>query len=186
MRSAIRFFRFAAGFLGAAVFGWAIASAAQKDVSDVSKDPVFPTEAIADLNGRTLKFPSEFPGEKTIVLVAFVQQQQTDIDAWVEALKLKEKNAPAWIELPTVADMGPGFRKFLDGAMQSGIKKTDDRARVFTLYTDVAGFCRKMGMPSTKTVYALVVDRKGKVLASVAGRPTAQGITRIQTAIGGE
>lgn len=183
MRSVSRFIKFTAGFLGALFFGWAISSAAQKDVSDPAQTPHFPTETIADLNGRSLKFPAELPGEKTIVLVAFVQQQQRDIDAWVDALKLKEKGAPAWIELPTVADMGPGFRKFLDGAMQSGIKKTEDRARVFTLYTDVAGFCRKMSMPSTRTVYALVVDRKGNVLAKVAGRPTTQSVVTLRSVL---
>lgn len=147
------------------------------------EEPKFPVAEIADLNGRVLKFPAQLPGKRTIVLVAFTQDQQNAVDTWVDGMKLKEPDAMPWIELPTVANLGQGFRVFLDGAMKSGITKTEDRARVFTYYTNVGKFVSNLKLAGTKQIYAMVVDRDGTIHRVEPGRYSQEGAARLSKAM---
>ena len=55
-----------------------------------------PNLAVEDLNGRTLDLPSDLPGNPTIVFIAFKQNQQPLINAWVESLDLQAQTGLAW------------------------------------------------------------------------------------------
>jgi hypothetical protein len=44
--------------------------------------PVFPALKGADLNGRSLTLPGDFPGPISLVFVAFQMRQQVDVDSW--------------------------------------------------------------------------------------------------------
>ncbi len=58
---------------------------------------LFPPLQARNLNGRTLALPSEFAGERNVVIMAFRRWHQTLVNAWFPAL------APLLRSLP-----GPG------------------------------------------------------------------------------
>jgi hypothetical protein len=136
----------------------------------VGQSATFPQITTSDLNGRKQSFPSNLPGERSYVLIAFKREQQSDLDVWIDKLGLKDAKAPAWIEMPVVQNYGSIWRSFLDNAMRSGIVTTEARSRVFTVYTDPAMFRATLKLPTEAQVYVLVVSRSGKILARADGR----------------
>ncbi|MDR3747630.1 MAG: hypothetical protein P4M04_05705 [Acidobacteriota bacterium] len=60
--------------------------------------------------------------------------------------------------------MNPLTRWFIDSGMRRGIPDPNARARTITLYIDKKPFEQALQLPTEKTVYALLVDRSGKVL----------------------
>lgn len=130
----------------------------------------FPQISTKNLNDRSATFPSDLPGRRTFVLVAFKREQQADLDVWISKLGLNKTNSPAWIEMPVVTDYGSIWRAFVDNGMRSGIKTKTARSRVFTVYGNRDKFLRKLKMPTADKVYLLVVQQDGKILARVDGR----------------
>ena len=130
-----------------------------------------------------MAFPAELPGERTLTLVTFVEKQQKQVREWVERMNLDEPGAPPWIELPVLSDLGEGFRGYMDWALKTGVQTPQDRSHVFALYTHVREFCNRVGLPSTRRVYALVIDRRGRILAQEEGNPTPSSIRRLWIAL---
>ena len=130
----------------------------------------FPAIETNDLNGRALTLPRDLPAEKTVVLVAFTQEQQQGIDTWVKGLGLKvDGTGLPWVELPVVGKMPRIARGVVNNGMRGGIPEKAKRAHVVTLFTDADAWSKAVGLPSKDRVYALVVDRAGNVLARQDG-----------------
>jgi hypothetical protein len=145
--------------------------------------PVFPTITTQDLNGRTATFPAQMPGERTVVLIAFHRRQQQELDVWIDKLGLKQKDAPAWIEMPVVPNYGSIWRAFVDNGMRSGIVTTEDRARVFTVYGSRDEFRSKLNLPSDDQVYVVVVGKDGGIFARADGQYSDGKASPIRSAI---
>ncbi len=135
---------------------------------------VFPRVDTADLNGRTLSFPNQFPADPTLVLVAFKRRHQDNLDRWIAAMDLKTPDAPVWLEMPVIANYGALWRGFIDNGMRSGITATADRAKVFTIYVSPDRFRSFFGMPTDEDIYLMVVEQDGTVRAVVRGDHTAE------------
>ena len=142
----------------------------------------FPVLTSKDLAGNVVALPAGLPGERTVVLVAFLREQQKDIDGWVAGLNLKAGAIP-WLEVPVINN--PGFigQWFIDNGMRRGIENHDTWKHVVTLYTRKAQFKSAIGVTSESTIYAMVVDRNGNILESIAGPYTAQGAAAIKGAL---
>jgi hypothetical protein len=147
------------------------------------KTYTFPTLTTNDLNGRSATFPTAFPGERTVVLIAFKRDQQKALDVWIDALGLKGENAPAWIEMPVIANYGSIWRAFVDRGMRSGIVTTEARSKVFTVYDSPAGFRSTLGLPTEDQVYILVVKRDGTIIARVDGAYSKTKALAIQSVL---
>lgn len=134
--------------------------------------PRFPTLSARTLNEEPLVLPVDLPGARTLLLIAFKQEQQFDVDTWIDGLALRSASIP-WLELPVVPNYGAIFRWYLDNAMRSGIRELSARGRVVTIYTDTAAFRANLAMPSDDRIYALVVTRSGRIIERAEGRYTA-------------
>jgi hypothetical protein len=77
----------------------------------------FPPVTAADLNGRKLALPADFPAKRTIVILAFTQSQQVEVDGWINGMKLKPE-AANWLEMPVIDQPGPVGRFFIDNGMR--------------------------------------------------------------------
>jgi hypothetical protein len=146
---------------------------------------VFPNIKSADLNGRPLSLPGDFPAPFSLVFVAFEMRQQDDVDSWRPFVEQARRHRPALgvFELPTIAR---GFRLMqfvIDNGMRSGIPDRENRAATVTLYTDVAAFTRALGVESTKEIAVLVVTPTGGILARVSGRYSAEAAAPIERAL---
>ena len=69
--------------------------------------PAFPPLKAENLNGVIMNMPSEFEGEVNLLLIAFLQKQQADVDTWLKPLPAIAKAHPKmrYYELPTIKGM---------------------------------------------------------------------------------
>jgi hypothetical protein len=150
------------------VFALTVLSAAPASgqTAIIAKMPELKTETLAE---RELTLPKDLPGEKSLVLMAFEREQQKNVETWIDGMKLAESPLP-WIETPVINPQNRLVRAFINGGMRRGITDEKSRERTITLYTDRLSLLRAMGLPQvTTTIYAVVVDRSGNVLAKVEG-----------------
>ena len=146
-------------------------------------DPmIFPRIEASDLNGRDVVLPADLPGSPTLVLVAFTQEQQHDIDEWIDALELRSRDDIAWIELPVVSSRYRFAKRYVDDAMRSGIQAFEDRARTITTYGR-REFIRALDLPGYDRVYAVVTNPLGDIGPIVAGRPSPAALAEIRAAL---
>jgi hypothetical protein len=126
----------------------------------------FPTLTAKNLAGTELQLPSGFSGQKNLVLIAFERDQQKDVDTWLKVLPALAQAHPtlAYYELPTIKRMNGMVRFFIDNGMRGGIPDKQQRARTITLYIDKEPFKKALNIPSEDRIYALLLDKSGKVL----------------------
>ena len=69
--------------------------------------PTFPPLKAENLNGVMVDMPSGFEGDVNLVLIAFLQKQQADVDTWLKPLAAIANAHPKlrYYELPTIKGM---------------------------------------------------------------------------------
>ena len=134
----------------------------------------FPRMEVKNLSDEIRTLPADFPGERTLLLIAFQREQQDNLDDWSARLNLRDPGAPAWLELPVIDDPGALLRWFVDVGMKNGISDSFVRSRVFSVYAPRADFIRHLGLPGTDQVHLVVADRSGNVLCRVSGDWSAE------------
>jgi hypothetical protein len=134
-----------------------------------AKQDAFPHIEVKNLADETKAFPEQFPGEKTLLLIAFEREQQDQLEDWSARLSLRAPGAPEWLELPVIDDPGAFMRWFVDVGMKGGIDDPAVRRRVFTIYAPRQDFIRIIGLPNTTQVHLVVADRSGRILCKVSG-----------------
>jgi hypothetical protein len=140
-----------------------------------------------DLNGKPWKAPAGFPGERTLVILGYEQEQQASIDTWTTGMRLtKPENELPWVEMPVIDEPGFVMRWVIDTGMQRGIPEKDARSHVWTAYTDRRKFLNSCGIDSVSDIHVLVVARNGTILTMESGRFTEDAAARILKALRGE
>ncbi len=147
---------------------------------------MFPRVRGANLERRPFTLPEDFEGERNLVLIAFKREQQFDIDTWVAVAKhiAHEHKGFRYYELPTISRSVPFARWWLDGAMRAGIPDQAAREATITLYLDKALFRQALGLASEDMIYALLLDRAGKILWRAVGAATDEKARDLQRALG--
>jgi hypothetical protein len=107
---------------------------------------LMPKLSAEDLNERAVTLPAQLPAEKTLVLMAFTQEQQADLDTWITGLGLVDGKLP-WIETPVIEKSNAFVRAMISGGMRRGIPDKSVRERTITLFTDPVALRREMGLP---------------------------------------
>jgi hypothetical protein len=135
------------------------------------------------LDGTSVLLPDELPAERTVVVVAFRQRQQADVDRWIDlAVSLGvpgsplESSPPRATAVVEVAVLGRRYlpaRRFIDGGMAAGIGDPAVLARTITVYTDPAAYRRRCGITTADEVTVMVVDRDGQASFGAVGPPSA-------------
>ncbi len=143
---------------------------------------------LAPLRGRALDgtpwtLPDDLPAARTLVLLAYRQRHQRDVDAWIAlAVALGVPPTPrgrtrpmttAVIEVPTLGRRWLPARRFIDGGMATGIADPDVLARTITAYTDPAAHRAACGFVEDdgEVMRALVADPTGRVTFHAEGPP---------------
>lgn len=146
----------------------------------------FPNVTGRNLEGRTLRLPADFAGERTVVLVAFRQRQQREVDSWMPELNAR-RAADAGLavyEIPTLSSGWTPLRGWIDGGMARGIKSQEVREVTVTLYIDKGPFKEALSIASESTIHLLLLDREGRVTFRTTGPATAEGIAALRRALG--
>lgn len=146
----------------------------------------FPDVTGRNLEGRTLRLPRDFEGERTVVLVAFRQRQQREVDSWMPELNARRAADPtlAVYEIPTLASGWTPLRGWIDGGMARGIKSQAVREVTVTLYINKGPFKDALAITSEAAIHVLLLDREGRVLFRTTGPATPDGIAALRRALG--
>jgi hypothetical protein len=138
-------------------------------IKTASAEARIPEISAETLIERKVILPRDLPGERTLVLIAFVRSQQKNIDTWVAGLDLMESSIE-WIEAPVIDKPNALSQSFINGGMRMGIPDPNVRDRTITLYTSRNELIAAMHFKSGQnTIYAAVVDRQGKLWAAAEG-----------------
>jgi hypothetical protein len=131
-----------------------------------NRNPVgetFPSVEGESLDGRAVRLPEDFAGQKMLLLVGYVQDSQFDIDRWL--LGLLQGEVPVkFLEVPTIEGLVPGiFAGTIDGGMRKGIPE-EDWGGVVTVYGDAADITRMTGTENPRNARVLLLDETGRVI----------------------
>jgi hypothetical protein len=147
----------------------------------------FPTVTSDNLEKRTFTLPRDFGGEKNVVFIAFLRQQQKDVDTWVPFVKPLVARTPKaeFYEIPTIKKMIAPMRWMINSGMRGGIDDKGAREHTITLYIDKEPFKRALAITDENTIYVMVVDREGRVLWRSTGVFTAAKGVELEAALKG-
>ncbi|MCF4098720.1 hypothetical protein [Maritalea mediterranea] len=144
----------------------------------------FPNISAKDLNGRSVNLPADFNANRSLLFIAFEQEQQAQVNTWLPfAQQLENAGQAKFYELPVL----PSALRLIGGAiengMRSGIPSQATRAKTLTLYTNVTRFRKNLGLGGKNQIYAVVIDRQGRVLAVQSGAYSSAKANQIRAAL---
>ena len=149
---------------------------------------IFPEVDARSLLGEELGLPADLPARRTVVIAAFLREQQEEVDRWINALEeaglphttlgLDETAQAAVIEIPVLPSRNRMARRLIDGGMSRKIGVKEVLARTWTVYTDVEQFRKTLDIP-TPRVEVMVVSRLGEVVDRAHGEPSELTIQRL-------
>lgn len=144
----------------------------------------FPDLDGVSLLGAAVPLPAGLPADPTLVLCAFRQRQQAQVDRWI-ARAVDELGVPPSdvVEVPCLNRRWRPARRFIDGGMASAIGDPVILGRTITVYGDVGAILRALGADGPDEVQARVVARDGTVLAAAAGEPSGPGWAAVAAAL---
>jgi hypothetical protein len=130
-----------------------------------------PAVSGSNLQRQKLNLPEDLEGALNLVLVAFQQWQQQQVDTWLPLAREMEAANPAlrYYELPTIQRLNVLARTFINEGMRAGIPDPVARERTITLYVDKRAFREALSLPSEENIYVLLLDRQGRVLWRAEG-----------------
>jgi ATP10 protein len=136
-----------------------------REVKVGTQEARFPAVSGSNLERRKYQLPADFEGELNIVALAFLREHQDLVDTWTPTAKrlTGANRALHFYELPTLTKTNGLFSGFIDGGMRAGIPDKSAREATITLYIDRADFLKALKLPTDRTIYVLLVDRRGKV-----------------------
>lgn len=144
----------------------------------------FPNIDTKDLNGRSLNLPADFNANRALLLIAFEQEQQTQINTWLPlAEELESQGRAKFYELPVLPSALRLVGGMIENGMRSGIPSQATRAKTLTLYTNVTRFRKNLGLGGKNQIYAVVIDRQGRVLAVQSGTYSSTKADQIRAAL---
>jgi hypothetical protein len=147
----------------------------------------FPAVTGSNLQRKKLRLPQDFQGELTLVLIAFQQWQQTQVDTWLPFARQLEETDPRvrYYELPTIQRLNALSRTFVNEGMRAGIPDPIARERTITLYLDKSAFRQALQLSHEDDIYVLLLDGQGKVLWRAEGAFTPEKGESLAAAVRG-
>lgn len=143
---------------------------------------IFPELTGENLEGQAFSFPNDFAGDLNLVLIAFSQGQQAQVDTWLryaESLELSN-GALSIYEIPVLGSSYRLLRPVIDGGMRSGISDPVARARTITFYGNKPALMEALALASEKTIHALLVTGDGEVVWRAQGETNEDSIEGLE------
>ena len=132
-----------------------------------NRDPMgetFPTVQGTSLAKKAMTLPAAVQGKPALLLVAYDQNTQFDVDRWVLGLLQLGTPIAQLFEVPTISGFVPtALGGTIDSGMRSGIPG-EDWASVVTIYGDGAIVERFTGTERGLNARVLLLDDSGKVI----------------------
>ena len=143
---------------------------------------IFPEITGENLEGQAFTFPQDFAGDLNLVLIAFSQGQQVQVDTWLayaEGLEL-ESDLLSIYEIPVLGSSYRLLRSVIDGGMRSGISDPVARARTITFYGNKPALMEALALENDRTIHALLVKQNGEVVWQAQGEAAEVSIASLE------
>ena len=146
----------------------------------------FPDVTGLNLHGEEVRLPNDLDSARNLVVVAYEQEHQRDVDTWIAALPGLHAVDPALrlYEVPAIGRSSAPFRLWLNNVMRSGIPSPEARARTVTIYVDLDAFDRALGIPNRDRIHAFLLDDDGAVLWRTEGTATPETVAALTDRLG--
>ena len=123
----------------------------------------FPSVTGTALTNDTMKMPEDFPKEKILLLIGYVQDSQFDIDRWLIGLDMTKTEVVVY-ELPTIAGMFPRmFQTQIDNGMRKGIPK-EIWGGVVTIYKDGETIQKMTGNENPNNARVMLLNEEREII----------------------
>ena len=148
----------------------------------------FPAVTGSNLQRQKLSLPQDFRGELNLVLIAFQQWQQAQVDTWIPFVRQLEESHSGvrYYELPTIQRRSVLSRTLINEGMRAGIPDPVARERTITLYVDKRAFREALELPGEDDIHVILLDRQGRVRWRAEGAFTAEKGESLTAALRGE
>ena len=147
--------------------------------------PTFPTVEGSSLSKTRHRLPETLEHELNLLLIAFQQRQQEDVETWVPFagdLGAEFEGFGAY-ELPVIPRRYRPVSGFIDGGMRAGIPDPEVRAATITLYIDRNSFMRALEIVDTDAIVPMLVRPTGEILWRSTGRFSEPAGSALRAAI---
>lgn len=126
---------------------------------------LFPSVEGKSLDGQETMIPDVFKGKKVILLLAYKQNTQFDVDRWGIGFFTSNLSLPPIYEIPTIPGLIPSlFKESIDGGMKKGIPM-ESWKDVITIYGDDGGKLTELtGTENPNNARVILLDEEGRVL----------------------
>lgn len=145
----------------------------------------FPKVRGSNLAGQEFILPTDIKAEFAVVMIAFQQYQQVEINTWIPVARELSDQADnlVYYEFPTIDRLNPAARAFIDGGMRAGIPDPIARATTITLYLDKSSFREVLQIPDEEDIVVMLINRQGDIFWRTEGPATPEGIQGLETAV---
>jgi hypothetical protein len=154
-------------WLAAVAMAFALAVASPNEASVMGHLPDF---MLQTLTHEPTAVPGGLPSDRTLALITFQRDQRAQADSWITGLNLNNDASISWMRMPVLNDPGTsGGRSAVENRLLQNYPGEGERAKLVPVFTDRADFVRAVGLGGVHSSYAVVVNRRGDVLARVEG-----------------
>lgn len=131
----------------------------------------FPSFNATSLKGKSWQVPANLSGQKNILIVAFTDKKQPEIDSWFSPLRALQANHPGleYYEIPVLPEKYAMSRPFIDRYMRGKVPSANTQERVLPWYTNIGEFVSRLKIDNQQDIRLYLVDRAGKVLHQTSG-----------------
>ena len=126
---------------------------------------LFPSVQGKSLDGQQTMIPEVFKGKKVILVLAYKQNTQFDVDRWGIGFFTSNLPLPPVYEIPTIPGLIPSlFKETIDEGMKKGIP-TESWKDVITMYgSEGAKLTEWTGTENPNNARVILLDEEGHVL----------------------
>ena len=145
----------------------------------------FPEVSGRNLNRQDIQLPDGFVGKHKVVIVAFQQWQQQQVDSWIPDIKelSRQHNGLEFYELPVISDRNFLWKVFINEGMRAGIPNQDTRRRTITLYLDKEPFRTSLKMDDEEDIYVLLLNESDHVIWRARGWRSEESVRQLEEAL---
>lgn len=148
------------------------------------------TDRFPEIEGTSLslvehRLPGTLEGQVNLLLIAFRQWQQRDVDTWVPTAGELSSTYAGFraYELPVISRMYRPVSGFIDGGMRSGIPDPDVRASTITVYLNRTQFLEALNIDSVGEIVPMLVTPHGEILWRTTGPMTPEASRELGVAV---
>lgn len=121
----------------------------------------FPEVKADSLAKTPVSIPGSAQGKVTLIVVAFLQQSQPQLDSWLGPFteRFGGKEGFTFYEVPMISSGYKFMRFIIDSGMRGGIPK-EKHKNVVTMYGNVEKYMKELDLDA-RYGYAFLLDREG-------------------------